>query len=53
MQAQDRSSLPGLTRTFGVSRKTVSSWIKKGAQQNPKGSSKIPGTHRPFLGTIS
>ena len=29
MQAQERSSLRGLTRTFGVSRTTVSSWIKK------------------------
>ena len=26
---QERSSLRGLTRTFGVSRLTVSSWIKK------------------------
>ncbi len=26
---QERSSLRGLTRTFGVSRATVSSWIKK------------------------
>jgi transposase-like protein len=26
---QERSSLRGLTRTFGVSRVTVSSWIKK------------------------
>jgi transposase-like protein len=26
---QERSSLHGLTRTFGVSRATVSSWIKK------------------------
>ena len=26
---QERSSLRGLTRTFGVSRTTVSSWIKK------------------------
>jgi hypothetical protein len=29
MQAQERSSLRGLTRTFGVSRTTVSNWIKK------------------------
>ena len=28
-QAQERSSLRGLTRTFGVSRTTVSNWIKK------------------------
>ena len=26
---QERSSLRGLTRTFGVSRTTVSNWIKK------------------------
>ena len=26
---QERSSLRGLTRTFGVSRNTVTSWIKK------------------------
>jgi transposase-like protein len=26
---QERSSLRGLTRTFGVSRTTISSWIKK------------------------
>ncbi len=26
---QERSSLRGLTRTFGVSRATVSSWLKK------------------------
>jgi len=26
---QERTSLRGLTRTFGVSRTTVSSWIKK------------------------
>jgi transposase-like protein len=26
---QERSSLRGLTRTFGISRTTVSSWIKK------------------------
>ena len=27
--SQERSSLRGLTRTFGVSRTTVSSWSKK------------------------
>src|SRR6266513_5405884 len=27
--SQERSSLRGLTRTFGVSRTTVSTWIKK------------------------
>ncbi len=26
---QERSSLRGLTRTFGVSRTTVASWVKK------------------------
>ena len=26
---QERSSLRGLTRTFGVSRNTVSAWLKK------------------------
>ena len=26
---QERSSLRGLTRTFGVSRQTVSTWLKK------------------------
>ena len=29
MQAQERSSLRGLTRTFGVSRTTVSKWSNK------------------------
>ena len=32
---QERSSLRGLTRTFGVSRTTVSRWIKKVAQLPP------------------
>jgi insertion element IS1 protein InsB len=32
---QERSSLCGLTRTFGISRTTVSSWIKKVAQLPP------------------
>ncbi|MBA3439545.1 MAG: hypothetical protein H0T92_06725 [Pyrinomonadaceae bacterium] len=27
---EERSSLRGLSRTFGVSRNTVTSWIKKG-----------------------
>jgi insertion element IS1 protein InsB len=35
MQAQERSSLRGLTRTFGVSRTTVSSWIKKATELPP------------------
>ncbi len=32
---QERSSLRGLTRTFGVSRTTVSSWIKKSSSASP------------------
>ncbi len=32
---QERSSLRGLTRTFGVSRTTVSNWIKKKVAQLP------------------
>ena len=32
---QERSSLRGLTRTFGVSRTTVSSWIKKKVPNSP------------------
>lgn len=32
---QERSSLRGLTHTFGVSRTTVSSWIKKSSQLPP------------------
>ncbi len=28
---EERSSLRGLTRTFGVSRNSVTSWIKKGS----------------------
>ena len=33
--AQERSSLRGLTRTFGVSRQTVTSWIKKKQLTSP------------------
>jgi transposase-like protein len=33
--SQERSSLRGLTRTFGVSRTTVSSWIKKSSSASP------------------
>jgi transposase-like protein len=29
---QERSSLRGLTRTFGVARNTVSDWLKKGGE---------------------
>lgn len=32
---QERSSLRGLTRTFGVSRTTVSNWIKKSSSASP------------------
>lgn len=32
---QERSSLRGLTRTFGISRTTVSSWIKKKSPNFP------------------
>lgn len=32
---QERSSLRGLTRTFGVSRTTVSRWIKKKVLNSP------------------
>jgi transposase-like protein len=32
---QERSSLRGLTRTFGVSRQTVTSWIKKKRLASP------------------
>ncbi len=32
---QERSSLRGLARTFGVSRNTVSDWLKKGVIRNP------------------
>jgi transposase-like protein len=31
---QERSSLRGLTRTFGVSRQTVTTWIKKGLENS-------------------
>ena len=33
--SQERSSLRGLTRTFGVSRATVSTWIKKRSSASP------------------
>jgi transposase-like protein len=33
---QERSSLRGLTRTFGVSRTTVSRWIKKKWLSSPR-----------------
>lgn len=32
---QERSSLRGLQRTFGVSRQTVTGWLKKGAMNSP------------------
>jgi hypothetical protein len=33
---QERSSLRGLERTFGVSRKTVSGWLKKKTKHSPR-----------------
>src|SRR5205823_10241831 len=48
---QERSSLRGLTRTFGVSRTTVSSWIKKKELSflpyGPPCSPRIPKIPRP------
>ena len=32
---QDRSSLRGLSRTFGVSRNTVTNWLKKRQPHSP------------------
>jgi len=32
----ERSSLRGLTRIFGVSRQTVTAWLKKSAQSCPR-----------------
>ena len=32
----ERSSLRGLTRTFGVSRQTVTAWLKKSATSYPR-----------------
>jgi len=32
---QERSSLRGLSRTFGVSRNTVTNWIKKSPKHSP------------------
>ena len=33
---EQRSSLRGLERTFGVSRKTVSDWLKKKTRRSPE-----------------
>ena len=33
---EERSSLRGLSRTFGVSRNTVTSWIKKSSPSCPR-----------------
>jgi transposase-like protein len=33
---EERSSLRGLTRTFGVSRNTVTAWIKKKSPLSPR-----------------
>ena len=38
---QERSSLRGLTRTFEVSRATVSSWIKKSSSASPFGTTLV------------
>lgn len=40
---QERSSLRGLSRTFGVSRNTVSGWLKKSPE--PAAAGNDPGTH--------
>ncbi len=42
---QERNSLRGLARTFGVSRNTVSSWLKKGS--NPPGVKRYAGRAKP------
>jgi transposase-like protein len=48
---QERSSLRGLSRTFGVSRNTVSSWLKKAQPTaSPEPNSGDP-TGAPDLGT--
>ena len=44
---QERSSLRGLTRTFGVSRTTVSAWLKERAKAlPPPGDDASPGGGR-------
>ncbi len=52
---QERSSLRGLTRTFGVSRTTVSSWIKKSSSasslQYDLGHSRSAGYYFDHTGT--
>ncbi len=53
--SQERSSLRGLTRTFGVSRTTVSTWIKKSSSASPLpyhlGGSRSRGYHFHHPGT--
>ena len=49
---QERSSLRGLTRTFGVSRTTVSAWLKERAEAlPPPGDDAPPGEGRRDPGT--
>ena len=43
---EERSSLRGLTRTFGVSRNTVSGWLKKSPEVAPFGGHIGPGPAR-------
>ena len=40
---QERSSLRGLTRIFGVSRNTVTSWLKKSQVSSPAGTDPAAG----------
>ncbi len=50
---QERSSLRGLERTFGVARSTVIAWIKKGQQlQNLKDTLIEPDRHDPDATTL-
>src|SRR5438093_13059717 len=47
---QERSSLHGLTRTFGVSRTTVSSWIKKSSSASALTDNlALPGSRGPYF----
>lgn len=43
---EERSSLRGLSRTFGVSRNTVSGWLKKSPDAAPFGGHASPGPAR-------
>ena len=46
---EERSSLRGLTRTFGVSRTTVIGWLKEGQEESAEPEEK-GGTHAPSPG---